>query len=85
MVIVHLINKGTPKVLTFKYKKRIKDMEVALRGHFADIVILDGYEKKSDVPEFLLETLKAVVTEKKGIILLIQDRMERLFFNLNNR
>jgi len=78
MTIVQLIKRGEEKVRTLKYKTRLKNLETALRGDYADMIIVHNLKMK-DCPEYLIETMGLVVKPKRGIVIFMEDMpMERL-------
>lgn len=72
MIIVQLIRRGEEKVRTLKYKTRLKILESALRGDYADMIIVHGLKLK-DCPDYLIDTMKLVVKPRRGLVIFMED------------
>ena len=76
-MIVHLIRNNDPKVDILKYKINQYWLEKALRGKYADLILVHGLEIE-DISDKLMFTLKACISLRRGAIIFMDDCMERL-------
>jgi len=70
MIFVHLINPGE-KVVTLKYKKSQKHLEVAMRGRAAKMIIVSGLSIKECIPG-LLDTMSLCLPQQGAIFFIDQ-------------
>jgi len=73
-MIVHLITRGNSNIITRQGSVEYFNRMCYLRGHTADLIVVDRIKSK-DCQEFLKTVLEPIVVARKGKVIFLEDEL----------